>query len=162
DPHGLAVGPQSHAAREGALDDSELTVGVAADDEELAGLVGGEGKADLLLGQPGAEMARAGDLDPGFGLDGAVRVGQGSLPRGRAVWASVRYTHSGPPAQPASNRTFVLRGRGSCAGLTSGPWAATLCSGVVRLPGSEVHRVLYRVPLLFTPQPEGGFTVTSP
>jgi antitoxin HicB len=26
----------------------------------------------------------------------------------------------------------------------------------------EVCHLLYRVPLLFTPQPEGGFTVTSP
>jgi antitoxin HicB len=26
----------------------------------------------------------------------------------------------------------------------------------------EVFHLLYRVPLLFSPQPEGGFTVTSP
>src|SRR5262249_19997475 len=26
----------------------------------------------------------------------------------------------------------------------------------------EIRRMLYRVPLLFNPQPEGGFTVTSP
>ncbi len=26
----------------------------------------------------------------------------------------------------------------------------------------EVSHLLYRVPLLFSPQPEGGFTVTSP
>jgi antitoxin HicB len=26
----------------------------------------------------------------------------------------------------------------------------------------EVFRLLYRVPLVFSPQPEGGFTVTSP
>src|SRR3954470_18050859 len=30
------------------------------------------------------------------------------------------------------------------------------------LPRLEVRHLLYRVPLLFTPQPEGGFTVTSP
>src|SRR3954470_3151243 len=30
------------------------------------------------------------------------------------------------------------------------------------LPRLEVRHLLYRVPLLFSPQPEGGFTVTSP
>src|SRR6476469_3349184 len=32
----------------------------------------------------------------------------------------------------------------------------------VPLPLAESRRMLYRVPLLFSPQPEGGFTVTSP
>jgi antitoxin HicB len=29
-------------------------------------------------------------------------------------------------------------------------------------PGWRIDRVMYRVPLVFTPQPEGGYTVTSP
>jgi len=33
---------------------------------------------------------------------------------------------------------------------------------VVRPIPTEGCRVLYRVPLVFAPQPEGGFTVTSP
>jgi antitoxin HicB len=32
---------------------------------------------------------------------------------------------------------------------------------MARSPRAEVRSVLYRVPLLFSPQPEGGFTVTS-
>jgi antitoxin HicB len=40
--------------------------------------------------------------------------------------------------------------------------AAPLSAGVCHSLKPEIRRMLYRVPLLFSPQPEGGFTVTSP
>jgi hypothetical protein len=52
------VGAQAHGAVEGALDHGEPSVGLEADQEQLAGLVGGEGEAQPLLGEPGRELAR--------------------------------------------------------------------------------------------------------
>jgi antitoxin HicB len=45
--------------------------------------------------------------------------------------------------------------------LTLHRYRAKLTQGL-RLTLKELRAVLYRVPLLFSPQPEGGFTVTSP
>ena len=60
-PQRLAVAGQAHAAVEGALEDRQPAVGLQADQEQLAGLVGGEGEARALLGEPREELAGGGD-----------------------------------------------------------------------------------------------------
>src|SRR5947209_1336549 len=40
--------------------------------------------------------------------------------------------------------------------------AARVCYDECRIGGNKEIRVMYRIPLVFTPQPEGGYTVTSP
>ena len=57
--------PQAHAAVEGALEDRQPPVGLQADEEELAGLVGGEGEARPLGRQERGEVARGRDLEGG-------------------------------------------------------------------------------------------------
>jgi hypothetical protein len=52
------MGGQAHGAVKGALGHGEPAIGVQADQEQLAGLVGGEGEREALLGQPGRELAR--------------------------------------------------------------------------------------------------------
>ena len=58
------AGAEAHAAREGPLEDRKPAVGLEADQEELAGLIGGEGEARPSLRQPGGEQPRAGQFKP--------------------------------------------------------------------------------------------------
>lgn len=55
--------------------DGEAAVRLEAQEEELAGLVGGEGEADAFLGEPGGEVA--GRLDPEGGVWAAGVWGAG-------------------------------------------------------------------------------------
>src|SRR5687768_2823302 len=61
----LGAAAEAYAAGEAALEDREPAVGLEADQEELARLIGGEGEAGAHLGQPGGEKSRAGQLEPG-------------------------------------------------------------------------------------------------
>jgi hypothetical protein len=61
----LRARPQAHAALEGAIEDRQLAVRPQAEQEQLAGLVGGEGEAEPLLGQPGGELTRRGQVESG-------------------------------------------------------------------------------------------------
>jgi hypothetical protein len=58
----LGARPESHAALEGAIEDRQLAIRLEAEQEQLARLVGGEGEAGLLLGQPRRELPRGGQL----------------------------------------------------------------------------------------------------
>ena len=64
--------------------DGEAAVRLEAQEEELAGLVGGEGEADAFLGEPGGEVA--GRLDPEGGGLGSRRLG-GWLVHGAVIRA---------------------------------------------------------------------------
>src|SRR5439155_1897137 len=48
EPQGLTVAPQPHAAVEGAFEHGQPAIGMPAQEEQFAGLVGGEGQADPL------------------------------------------------------------------------------------------------------------------
>ena len=55
------AGAEAHAAVEGALEHRQLTIGLEAEAEELADLVGGKGDRKLLLGHPGLQLAEGAD-----------------------------------------------------------------------------------------------------
>ena len=59
----LGAGPEAHAALEGAIEDRQPAVRLEAEQEQLAGLVGGEGEAYPLLSQPSGELSRGGQLE---------------------------------------------------------------------------------------------------
>ncbi len=84
EPVGLAV--QAHGADEVLLVERDLAVGQQPHQEQLAGLVGGEGQAHAVVGQPVAHAARAGD--PGLAL-GQGRERLGGLIRGRRGFGNV-------------------------------------------------------------------------
>ncbi len=69
DDETLRIGPQPHGAREIALVEGDALLRVDADEIEPAGLIGGEGEADVIAQEPVGEPARAGDVD-GLGLRG--------------------------------------------------------------------------------------------
>ena len=48
------------------LENREPSLGSAAQEEQLAGLIGAEGEADLLFREPIRQVRRSGDLDPGL------------------------------------------------------------------------------------------------
>jgi len=58
-----AVRGQAHGAVEAALEQGQPSVRLQAEQEQLAGLVGGAGESDVLLGQPGGELARGQQLE---------------------------------------------------------------------------------------------------
>ena len=75
-----AVRAEAHGPVEGALEDGEAAVGLEAEQEELAGLIGGEGQGQPLLGHPGGELARGRDLEARFarrlaGCSGLAHLG---------------------------------------------------------------------------------------
>src|SRR5215471_3923027 len=51
-PQCLAIGPQPHTAVEGSFENTQAAVAVQPDKYQLAGLVGGAGQANPLVGQP--------------------------------------------------------------------------------------------------------------
>jgi hypothetical protein len=65
EPEGLGGGVQAHAAAEAALVDGELVILGEAQQEELAGLVGGEGEAEPLLREPGGQAGGGGEIEGG-------------------------------------------------------------------------------------------------
>jgi hypothetical protein len=76
----------------------------ASDEEELAGLVGGEGEADVLLGEPGGEVAGAEDFDLRLGWGHAGGMGGMGSTHGPSVYSQ------------AENRWFVaLRQQEKCS-----------------------------------------------
>ncbi len=60
---GAGAGHHAHAALQCALEHRNAPIGLQAQQEQLAGLVGGEGQAGLLLGQKAGELARSGELE---------------------------------------------------------------------------------------------------
>jgi hypothetical protein len=58
-----AVRGQAHGAVEAALEQGQPPVRLQAEQEQLAGLVGGAGERQALLGQPGGELARGHQLE---------------------------------------------------------------------------------------------------
>ena len=95
-PQRLAVAPQAHAAVEGALEDRQRAVRAAAEEEQLADLVGREGQADVVVGQPAREVARTRHLDPRL-FGAAISLMIVPTPR-RVVALGVR------PARPRAGR----------------------------------------------------------
>jgi hypothetical protein len=80
---------------------------VAAEDEELAGLVGGEGEADVLVGEPAGELAGAGHLDPGLFQRGDGLVGDVRFLMKWGAWAYPRARLAKGKEKPgASNRDW--------------------------------------------------------
>jgi hypothetical protein len=63
EPQRLAIAPQAHRAVEAAGVDREAAIELEADEEERAGLVGGEGQRCALAGEPGGELTRGEDLE---------------------------------------------------------------------------------------------------
>jgi hypothetical protein len=57
--------PEAHAPLERAVEDRQPAIGLQAEQEQLAGLVGGEGEAGFLLGEPRRELPRGGQLKGG-------------------------------------------------------------------------------------------------
>ena len=64
----LGADAHPHAAGKAALEDREPTVGLEADQEELAGLVGGEGEARFGGREPRDKKPRGGDLNLRWGV----------------------------------------------------------------------------------------------
>jgi len=61
-PQRLLGCPQPHAAVESPLEDGNGPFGRLPDEEQLTGLVGNEGQADALPGQPAGKVARGGSF----------------------------------------------------------------------------------------------------
>lgn len=57
EPKCLAIAIQTHTTIEGAFEHRHPPIGLQAEEEELTRLIGREGQAETLLGQPGREMA---------------------------------------------------------------------------------------------------------
>src|SRR5437016_3836360 len=72
---------EPHAARKGPLEDGEASVGLGAEQEQLACLVCGDRQADPRTREPLGEIARAGERELLF-LDKRLVV-QGSVPSAR-------------------------------------------------------------------------------
>src|SRR5262245_20662211 len=101
---------QPHAAREGALEHGEAAAGLEPDQEQLAGLVGGEGEARARAREPVGIMPRRGQRELLLGRRGGRR-GRGirghrrvplPLSRGREMLAAYvvapHYTWTAPRA----------------------------------------------------------------
>jgi hypothetical protein len=58
------AGAEAHGAVEGALEDRQPSIGLQADQEQLAGLVGGEGEARSPLREPCRRRQYLHDLPP--------------------------------------------------------------------------------------------------
>jgi hypothetical protein len=127
---------QAHAAVEAALDDRQLAIGLEADQEEFADLVGGQRERELLLAEPGGELGR--------GAHGATLAychyrinGSKLLPRGFLVghplrrWIRVKAAS----AQKESLRREAVKLRHQFAQGSRG-----IFSGV--LPASKVAEVI--------------------
>jgi hypothetical protein len=67
---------QAHAAREGALEHGQPSAGLEPDQEQLAGLVCGEGEARARARQPFRKMPRRGERELLFRRAGSHRCGR--------------------------------------------------------------------------------------
>jgi hypothetical protein len=79
----IAAGAEAHAAVEGALEHRQFAVGLEAQGEQLADLIGGESQGDVLLRQPGEQLAGGGDLEAG-----GSRHAHGGVGLASQVWQS--------------------------------------------------------------------------
>ena len=85
---GISAHAQAHAAREGALEDRQPSAGVESDQEQLAGLLGGESEARARARQPFRKMPRRGERELLFRRAGSHSCGRA---RGhRAILRSFR------------------------------------------------------------------------
>lgn len=99
---------EPHRARKRPLVDREPAIGPEADQEELAGLVGGEGEARLRAGEPGGEQPRSGQLEPGLVRHAppplrTTRIQKETPPAGKPLGAA------GPAGRSASGRSPVRK-----------------------------------------------------
>lgn len=68
----LAIAPEPHAAAKRAVEEGQPGGGIEPDQKELSRLIGGEGEAQALIGEPAREVAGAEDLE-GRGLGRRAR-----------------------------------------------------------------------------------------
>ena len=63
------MGAESHTAVEGAFEHREPAIGLHAEQEQLAALIGGKGEAQPLLDKPGVELSRSVQFERWLGLN---------------------------------------------------------------------------------------------